>query len=95
MTTEWNPTNLNAPPIYVLHAELTRYTEDSAYRSLCPVCKTGVLMVNRHPATFELLRPDRCTHCGQVVVYEDTTIAGEYPHPLPDEDRKILERIGD
>ena len=95
MTTEWKPANLNAPPIYVLHAELTRYTEDSAYRSRCPVCKAGVLMVNRDQRTLELLRVDRCTYCAQTVVYEDTSIAGEYTPPLPEEVRKKLENIGD
>lgn len=84
------PSNLHAAPLHVLHAELQRFSQESDYRSLCPCCKAGVLLVSRNQETFALTRLDRCTYCAQLFVYEDTTIAGEEVEPLADE---ILKKI--
>ena len=63
--------NKDAPAIMVPHSTLTRASEESVFRSDCPVCKKGVLLVGRDQETFELLEQDRCILCGQVVVYTD------------------------
>ena len=68
---------LNAEPITVSHADLRRFSEESEYRSYCPVCETGVLMVNRNQKTFALINVDRCTFCAQTVIYSDKIIGGE------------------
>lgn len=62
--------NINKPIIKVKHAELTR-TGDSAFRSECPTCKEGVLLVMRNQETFELEKLDRCMLCGQQFEYTD------------------------
>jgi hypothetical protein len=73
--------------IRVVHAELERADEDSAYRSVCPVCKTGLLLIHRDKETFKLVRSDICIQCGQGFYYTDDKINGEeftekVPYPL-------------
>lgn len=73
--------------IRVVHAELERADGDSAFRSVCPVCKTGLLLVRRDPKSFKLVRLDACIQCGQEFYYTDTAINGEeftekVPYPL-------------
>jgi hypothetical protein len=63
--------NINEPPMRVRHAELKRADKDSAYKSICPVCNTGWLLVERDIKTFQLNPIDRCTRCGQHVIYSD------------------------
>lgn len=63
--------NLNNPVKTVKHSDLKRFSDDSLYRSKCPVCNEGVLMVGRSQQTFELLEVDHCTSCGQPFRYED------------------------
>lgn len=63
-------TNRNVPAIEVRHAELTRFG-DSAYKSECLCCPNGVLLMERHPETFQLSEQDRCMVCGQRVIYLD------------------------
>lgn len=70
--------------IKVVHSELVRVGE-SAYRSLCPVCKNGHLMVTRNRNTLGIMRVDSCTFCCQGVIYQDDRIADEAVEPLPDE----------
>lgn len=69
--------HMNAPTEDVTHAALTRTCGDTAYRSNCPHCIVGVLPVRREQETLQLLDFDRCTWCGQVFRYTDTTINGE------------------
>lgn len=59
------------PPLQVRHADLER-SDDSVYRSLCPVegCG-GALLVRREPDTGRLAALDSCLLCGQHVVYTD------------------------
>jgi len=67
---------LENPPVAVKHTELKR-TGSSAYRSECPFCPEGVLLVRRDQKTMLLLREDNCIGCGQHVVYTDDSIAEE------------------
>jgi hypothetical protein len=69
--------------VKVVHAKMPR-VGDSAYRSLCPVCQTGHLMVSRNRTSFRLLRADSCTFCCQGFIYQDEKIADEPLDPLPD-----------
>lgn len=86
----WNPHNIHAAPISVRHSELPRDDSESAYRSVCPACSKGLLLVRRNPVTFALTRIDTCTNCGQTVVYEDETIADEVVEALTPE---VLEKL--
>jgi hypothetical protein len=73
-----DPYNLNNSPIRVAHAELERYGEDSAYKSKCPVCEGGILLVTRLQSDgLKLSRYDSCVSCGQTFFYTDDTINGE------------------
>lgn len=76
--------NLRSPIQEVRHADLSRASENSIYRSNCPVCHEGVLPVARNQATFTLVRYDRCTSCGQAFWYTDDAIGSE---SLPKEGR--------
>jgi len=63
--------NLHNPPIQVVHAHLKR-TGESPYRSECPFCFHGVLLVGRdEKAGFRLMAADTCICCGQAVEYLD------------------------
>lgn len=62
--------NNKKPVKKVKHSDLKRYTEDSAYKSVCPVCKYGVLLIFRDK-DFKLMALDRCTFCGQQIEYTD------------------------
>jgi len=68
--------NMNAEIREVVHADLKRQSETSVFRSECPVCQVGVLPVCRNQTTYDLLRVDRCTFCGQVFRYTDKDIGG-------------------
>lgn len=62
--------NVAEPVIHVRHADLDR-TGESVFRSKCPKCRRGVLLVRRHEETFEIIAEDNCIFCGQRFVYED------------------------
>jgi uncharacterized protein (DUF983 family) len=63
--------NKNEPVIEVNHKDLERASDNSAYRSDCPKCKEGVLLVYRNPKTLVLQEYDRCVLCGQQFKYLD------------------------
>jgi hypothetical protein len=63
-------TNIEKPVLRVAHASLTR-SDISVFRSWCPVCKEGVLLVTRDPRTLRLAAQDNCVLCGQRVEYTD------------------------
>jgi hypothetical protein len=63
--------NSNNAPIKVKHADLTRASADSPFKSKCPACPTGLLLVYRDPKTWELEAVDRCVSCGQLFIYDD------------------------
>lgn len=71
------PVNLRAPIQRVKHAELTRANDDSAFKSKCPACENGILLVARDPEDLSLFaRHDRCIICAQAFFYTDDDIHG-------------------
>lgn len=62
--------NLHNEPIRVKHSKLKRES-DSPYRSECPACEGGILLMQRDQKTMKLLKEDRCILCGQLVIYEE------------------------
>lgn len=70
--------NLHSTPLEISHGELER-TGESPFRSLCPVCSTGILPISvRHPISEEFVfdRFERCTFCAQVFWYTDNEVEG-------------------
>lgn len=63
--------NLDKQPLKIAHADLERDGKHSAFRSVCPTCKLGVLLVQRDQKTLRLIAEDRCILCGQAVIYTD------------------------
>jgi len=61
--------NMDSIPIHVRHAELTR--ANGPDRSVCPICRDGLLLTRRDGVTLELLAMDRCTRCAQSFIYDD------------------------
>jgi len=61
--------NIDKPVMMVLHTNLNR-SGDSLYRSECPVCLKGVLLMKRDQETLQLEEHDNCILCGQRVFYE-------------------------
>ena len=80
--------NLEKPIVQVRHADLKRMNDTSPFRSWCPTCDQGVMLVQRDGV--KLLRIDHCTMCGQRFVYTDDEIDGVPLHPpLPE----LLEKL--
>jgi len=77
--------NIAKPFLRVKHADLKRLTDASPFRSWCPVCDQGVLLVRRLDfGTLGLSKIDNCSLCAQRVIYEEDEIAGEkLAMPLP------------
>ena len=71
------PNNAHAPAMRVSHSSLERWSGESEFRSKCPACSEGILLVLRDQVTFQLINVDRCVACGQTVVYTDKIIGGE------------------
>jgi len=63
--------NLNKPIKKILHSDLKRSDDKSMYRSHCPECDGGVLLVHRDQKTFKLIPYDNCIKCGQQFEYLD------------------------
>lgn len=63
--------NKDKPVMQVRHADLTRSSGNSPYRSVCPVCTLGTLLVCRDQRTGELRADDWCILCGQRFEYTD------------------------
>lgn len=72
--------NVREPVLEIPHAELERIG-DSPYRSRCPKCHKGILMVRRNQETFVLEELDRCLLCGQAVRYLDIEMMREREKP--------------
>jgi hypothetical protein len=74
--------NRDKPARRVSHTSLRRVSENSPFRSFCPACGEGFLLVRRDQESFALLSTDRCTSCGQLILYTDSFIHGEpLTHP--------------
>jgi len=65
------PKLFDAKPIHITHSKLERADDESAYRSRCPGCKDGLLLVMRDQKTMQLQAEDRCVSCGQLFIYDD------------------------
>ena len=63
--------NVKKPVLQVKHSELTRAQDDSEYKSICPACNEGWLLVHRDMETMKLRSHDNCILCGQHVEYTD------------------------
>lgn len=63
--------NIFMKPIEVKHANLERVSDNSIFRSICPVCAEGTLLVGRDQTTFKLVAEDNCILCGQHFIYTD------------------------
>ncbi len=68
--------NTRAPMLTLLHSSLRR-DGGSAFKSKCPVCDDGILLVERSGDIVSVSPNDRCVSCGQRVVYMDEAIAGQ------------------
>jgi len=62
--------NADAPVKEVRHADLQRESDNSLFKSKCPACKDGVLLIYRED-NGRLREFDRCIACGQAVRYTD------------------------
>ena len=60
------PKNLHNPPEHVNFYKLLPH--DASFKSVCPFCEKGILVVYRDPDTCEVLENDRCLLCGQHVI---------------------------
>ncbi len=86
-----NFTNLRAKALRLYHADLKRSSPNSPYKSECPVCPNGVLAICRSPGTWRLSRVDRCSGCGQLIIYLDEAVNTErFPTEIPDTENGIL-----
>lgn len=63
--------NVGKAVIKVNHQDLQRADSESLYRSFCPKCRKGLLMVRRDLKSGELLEDDYCLLCGQHFFYKD------------------------
>jgi len=68
--------NLKEEPILVAHSELERFSETSIYKSICPKCKEGLLLVTRNQDTLKIRKDDMCVLCGQRFIYTDVDTIG-------------------
>lgn len=84
---------VDKPLMKVKHAELKRYS-DSPFRSICPGCNTGLLLVRRDNSTFEIQSFDICSLCGQVVEYEDIEDLRKGDFGTPVTGNKLIMPIG-
>jgi hypothetical protein len=85
--------NLKKPLIEVLHADLERVSEGSYYKSWCPSCEKGVLLLSRPQPlyVFALDRLGRCTLCGQGFWFTDEKV--EYETFAPDQPRFLTPEV--
>ena len=63
--------NINEPVLEIHHSELERFSKTSIYKSVCPVCEQGLLLIYRNQKTLKLEEYDRCVLCGQLIRYLD------------------------
>lgn len=63
--------NVKNEIIKLNYKDLKRAVEGHPYRSICPICKKGVLLVGRNNKTLELQAMDYCILCGQHYIYMD------------------------
>lgn len=71
------PKNVKKGLIRVSHTVLQRCSQESVFRSKCPACPNGVLLVCRDQESLAIINLDCCIACGQQVMYTDKYIAGQ------------------
>lgn len=62
--------NVNEPIIEINHKNLSRFG-GSPYKSVCPKCEEGLLLIYRDQKSLVLQEYDRCVLCGQQFKYKD------------------------
>ncbi len=62
--------NIQKPIIRIPHSKLER-SGDSIFKSKCPECKEGILLMWRDSDFFKLEDGDMCILCGQRFIYLD------------------------
>jgi hypothetical protein len=68
--------NCEKKPLKIRHQTLQRCSEESPYKSWCPVCGNGVLLMQREQKDFTLIPQDNCIRCGRRFLYTDLKEAG-------------------
>lgn len=63
--------NICKPLIKVKHRYLLRSNEESIYRSICPICELGALLIRRESVGGALSKTDTCILCAQQFEYVD------------------------
>lgn len=64
--------NYHKEPLEVEHKKLTRASEESNFRSKCPECGEGYLLVQRDQLyPFYIRTTDNCILCGRRFIYTD------------------------
>ena len=58
-------------PLKVNHKDLERFCPESKYKSKCPKCSDGLLLMRRDSVTCRLQDFDNCISCGQTFLYLD------------------------
>jgi hypothetical protein len=75
------PANAHTPYVLVWHSKLKRFNDSAykSYKSYCPVCDDGILLIYRSMTdNFKLARKDCCISCGQTVIYLDESVNSEF-----------------
>jgi len=63
--------NIDKPVLKIPHSELVRDSEYSKFKSKCPKCEDGLLLVARVNGFGKLSEKDNCVGCGQKIIYTD------------------------
>jgi hypothetical protein len=64
--------NIHKPAVHVYHKNLKRENDESHFKSKCPCCSNGVLLVFRDQTPpYTLKDVDACIVCGQEFYYLD------------------------
>ena len=77
--------NFAKEPLHINHADLKR-SDSSFYRSVCPECAEGILLVRRDLESFELLAEDCCIVCARRFIYADIEDVRALGKDTPNED---------
>lgn len=62
--------NMYTKVIKLYHKNLKRF-DDGVFKSYCPFCEKGILLVARNSDTLILEAEDMCFSCGQRIEYLD------------------------
>lgn len=65
--------NYEKPVKHINHADLQPASDESDFKSQCPECKTGILLMRRKFMTSAIENIDSCIVCAQQFIYDDVT----------------------